>query len=76
MRPDLKSKIVYTGETFDGLPIVQFNYQGSPDRYEGFLAEDIQDIRPDCVQFVEDADLKRVPFIDYKKLGFKYRKVN
>lgn len=72
---NLKEKIVYTGETHDGLPVADFNYIGSPARYRGFIAQDVEDQRPDCVTTFEDGRGNQIMTVNYQKLGFEFRRV-
>lgn len=72
---NLKEKIVYTGETHDGLPVADFNYIGSPARYRGFIAQDVEGQRPDCVTTFEDGSGNQLMTVNYKKLGFEFRRV-
>lgn len=45
-----KENITYTGkETKDGIPIVEFNYINSDQRYRGVIAQDAEEKRPDAV---------------------------
>ena len=71
----LKEKIRYTGETHDGLPVAEFCYKGSNDRYRGFIAQDIEEARPDCVTIFADGHGGEVRTVDYNRLNFKFGKV-
>lgn len=54
----LKENIKEVGETESGLPIVEFNYKGSPIKFKGHLAHQVQKKFPDAV----------FKMIDYSKL--------
>ena len=45
----LKEKIERTGASASGIPIYEFNYIGSNDRYSGAMAQDLLEINPDAV---------------------------
>lgn len=45
----LKDNIVYVGYSPSGIPIAQFNYIGSPRRYEGVIAQDVKRVCPHAV---------------------------
>ena len=45
----LKEKIEKTGVSPSGIPIYEFNYIGSNNRYSGAMAQDLLEINPDAV---------------------------
>ena len=45
----LKEKIERTGASASGIPIYEFNYIGSNDRYSGAMAQDLLEINPNAV---------------------------
>lgn len=42
----LKENIYKVDELPDGLGVYQFNYKGSPERYEGVMADEVANLRP------------------------------
>jgi hypothetical protein len=60
----LKEKISYTGEkTKDGIPVAEFNFKGSDDRFRGVIAQDVEKIRPDAVMEIDN-----IKYVDYSSL--------
>lgn len=46
---DLKHEIKVLGHTKDGIPIVRFKYKGQGETHIGFLAQDVEKVRPEAV---------------------------
>lgn len=67
----LKEDVTPIGSTVNGLPLYTFRYRGQQALYQGVMAQDVLEVRPDAV--VVDADgFYRV---DYAKLGIEFRRI-
>lgn len=67
----LKEDVTPLGSTVNGLPLYTFRYRGQQALYQGVMAQDVLEVRPDAV--VVDADgFYRV---DYAKLGIEFRRI-
>lgn len=68
----LKTDITRVGSTADGLPLYQFRYIGHAQVYEGVMAQDVLQHRPEAVI----TGPAGVMFVDYGQLGVTMRAVN
>jgi hypothetical protein len=68
----LKEDIVPAGVADNGLPLYEFSYRGQPGRYEGVMAQDVLQVRPDAVTCGADGYYR----VDYTKLGLKLRRLH
>jgi len=64
-----KEKIELVGER-NGFNIYRFNYKGKPERYEGVMAQEVQESRPDAV-----VDINGTLHVDYGRLGLEMKEV-
>lgn len=67
----LKEDIVPAGVAGNGLPLYSFRYRGQQGRYEGVMAQDVLQVRPDAVTSGADGYYR----VDYAKLGLKLRRI-
>ncbi|MBI1418419.1 MAG: hypothetical protein GC146_14470 [Limimaricola sp.] len=67
----LKTDIRRTGTAPNGLPLYQFRYRGFRRVYEGVMAQDVLQLRPDAV-------IKRLGYylVDYGKLGLEMKTIH
>lgn len=61
----LKTDIKQVGSTVYGLPVYQFRYITGSDRFEGVMAQDVLEVRPDAVVIGDDGFYR----VNYAKLG-------
>lgn len=67
---ELKEDMTLIGRRGDGIGIYEFRYRGSPTRYRGVRASEIEVLRPDAI--VIDGEYRRV---DYAVLQIPFEKV-
>lgn len=67
----LKTNIEQVGSTVYGLPVYQFQYTTGPDRFEGVMAQDVLNVRPDAVVIGDDGYYR----VDYAKLGISMKRL-
>jgi hypothetical protein len=65
----LKEDIAVVGSTVHGLPLYAFRYRGQPGLYEGVMAQDVIEVRPDAVVIGSDGFYR----VDYARLGIECR---
>lgn len=53
-------------------PIYEYNYKGDDTIYQGVMAQDVQKIKPEAIQFREDG----LMMVNYGMIGIRMRKVN
>ena len=71
----LKENIEKVGESENGLLIYHFDYKDKglgQFRYEGVMAQDLEESNPDAVLLTEDGTL----MVDYSKIDVDFRRVN
>lgn len=71
----LKENIELVGQSDSGLPIYQFNYINKTlgkFRYEGVMAQDLQELRPEAVIEFDNGTLA----VDYDKIDVDFRRIN
>lgn len=68
----LKTDVVHVGTTVHGLPLYQYRYVFGTQRYEGVMAQDVQQVRPDAVHRLATGHLA----VDYRALGIETRAVD
>ncbi len=68
----LKEKIEKTGASASGIPIYEFNYIGSNDRYSGAMAQDLLEINPDAVTMDTSGYYK----VNYNNIDVDMRLIN
>lgn len=66
---NLKENIVKIGEE-KGFNIYQFNYKGKSEKYQGVMAQEVQEIMPEAV-VEKDGFLA----VDYDKIGIEFKKL-
>ena len=69
----LKENISKTGTSKSGIPIYEFNYIGSNDRYSGAMAQDLLKIQPNVVMIDKESGFYKV---DYNKIDVDMRLLN
>jgi len=67
----LKTDIQWVGMA-SGLPIYQFRYKGTPQVFEGVMAQDVALVQPDAVVHGSTGLMA----VNYAKLGLKLRRVH
>ncbi|MGE0152942.1 MAG: tail fiber domain-containing protein [Reyranellaceae bacterium] len=67
----LKEDICPAGRADNGLPLYTFRYRGGEGRYEGVMAQDVLQVRPDAVVTGDDGYLR----VDYARLGLTLRRL-
>ena len=65
----LKENIIKVGEFEPGIGLYEFSYKKQVGRYVGVLAQEVEKVRPDCV----DIDPDGYRFVNYDKLGLEVR---
>ena len=68
----LKTDATPTGASIDGIPIYTYRYLGDDTVYEGVMAQDVLETRPDAVVRTANGYLA----VDYGKLGLRMRVVD
>jgi hypothetical protein len=68
----LKEDVAVVGVTAHGLPLYTFRYRGQTGVYEGVMAQDVIDVRPDAVAIGADGFYR----VDYAKLGIECRRID
>jgi len=68
----LKEKIQKTGISPSGIPIYEFNYIGSNNRYSGAMAQDLLDINPDAVMMDTSGYYK----VNYNNIDVDMHQIN
>lgn len=68
----LKEDISVVGTTKHGLPLYTFRYRGRAGVYEGVMAQDVIDVRPDAVLMGPNGFYQ----VDYGKLGVEFRRID
>lgn len=71
----LKENIKEIGLSESGIPIYEFNYINKvfgEGRYEGVMAQDLQDLKPEAVIELDSGTL----MVDYSKIDVNFRRVN
>ena len=68
----LKEKIEKTGVSPSGIPIYEFNYIGSNNRYSGAMAQDLLEINPDAVMMDTSGYYK----VNYNNIDVDMHQIN
>jgi hypothetical protein len=71
----LKKNIETVGESESGIPIYKFDYINKvfgEGRYEGVMAQDLQELKPEAVIELDSGTL----MVDYSKIDVNFRRVN
>jgi hypothetical protein len=68
----LKEKIEKTGISPSGIPIYEFNYIGSNNRYSGAMAQDLLEINPNAVMLDASGYYK----VNYNNIDVDMRQIN
>lgn len=68
----LKEEILRIGTTAHDLPLYSFRYRGKEGTYEGVMAQDVLQVRPDAVSVGPDGYYR----VDYAKLGIELRRLD
>jgi hypothetical protein len=66
-----KEDICQIGESASGIPLYHFRYRGQEGLYEGVMAQDLLQTRPDAVVVGPDGFYR----VDYDKLGIEFRRL-
>ena len=66
--PQLKENIVPVGQE-NGFNIYEFNYLGNPERFIGVMADEVLEINPEAVSYVDG-----YMTVDYAKIGVEFRR--
>ena len=67
----LKEDVTPLGTTANGLPLYTFRYRGQQAVYQGVMAQDVLEVRPDAVV----VDAEGFYRVDYVKLGIDFRRI-
>lgn len=68
----LKTDIAWVGMAKGGFPLYQYRYKGSATRFEGVMAQDVANIRPEAVVHMSNGLMA----VNYAMLGLKMRVVH
>jgi len=68
----LKEDIAQVGVTAHGLPLYTFRYRDQQGLYEGVMAQDVLQVRPDAVVVGPEGFY----MVDYAKLGIEFRRLH
>lgn len=67
----LKTDVQWTGMAPNGLPLYRFRYRGSKAVFEGVMAQDVANLRPDALVRGEGGLMA----VDYGRLGLQMKRV-
>ena len=67
----LKENIHLVAKSNSGIPVYHFNYKGDKTKYQGVMAQDLEENNSEAIHIGQDGTL----FVDYKKIDVEFKKI-